>query len=73
MGISRLTCAAPHPDRPGKTCGSLFAFGSGFEVMGTARGTLEPADQSERTIWLHCHRCGCWTQFKIPDRNAVAA
>jgi hypothetical protein len=75
MGISRLTCAAPHPDREGQSCGSLLAFGDGFEVLGTARGAIEPAEHSEGTVWLRCHRssCGCWTQFKIPVRNAAAA
>jgi hypothetical protein len=75
MGISRLTCAAPHPDRQGQTCGSLLAFGDGFEVLGTARGAIQPDEHQQGTVWMRCHRSSCqaWTQFKIPERDAAAA
>jgi hypothetical protein len=63
MGITRLKCAAPHPDLQGQSCGSLLAFGDGFEVMGTARGTIQPAEHAEGTIWMR------W----IPEKKSVAA
>jgi hypothetical protein len=75
MGITRLTCAAPHPDRAGQTCGSLLAFGDGFEVVGTARGSIQPSEHSDGTVWMRCHRSSCqaWTQFKIPHQKSAAA
>lgn len=75
MGIARLTCAAPHPDRPGQTCNSLLAYGDGFTIVGTAHRAPEDHQHSgDGTVWMRCHRSSCqaWTQFKIPERAMVA-
>jgi len=74
MSVTRLTCAAPHPDRPGQTCSSLLAYGDGFEIVGTARRAPVEPDHGEGTVWMRCHRSSCqaWTQFKIPSSRAAA-
>jgi hypothetical protein len=74
MSVDRLTCAAPHPDRPGQTCNSLLAYGDGFAILGTAHRAPEGSYTDKGTVWLRCHRssCGAWTQFQLPKHTAAA-
>lgn len=76
MSAARLSCAAPHPDRPGQTCNSLLAYaGEEFPVVGTSLRAPESSYAAKGTFSLRCHRssCGAWTEFRIPKHNKPVA
>lgn len=73
---TRLTCRAPHPHHPRRTCESLLGFAKGFEVLGTAQRAPEPSEQQpDGTVWIRCHReeCGAWTHFRISSVDPAKA
>jgi hypothetical protein len=74
--VTRLTCHAPDPERPGERCGTLLAYARGqFVFVATADNSPGTFDEVARTgleqesadTWLHCseQRCGKWNRFRI--------